>query len=138
MKGSYADIIHMPHHVSTKHPQMSLHDRAAQFAPFAALTGHEDNLKETARQTEEFLELDEYEKEEIDRKLRYLIQHREKEPEVTVVYYVPDTVKTGGSYRRFCGKLKKMDEYKGILEFRDGVQIPISSIYNLTFPEEEK
>ena len=86
----YDDIIHLPHHVSTKHPQMALSDRAAQFSPFAALTGHEDSIRETARRTEAFLELDEDKKEQLDEKMHVLQEYFSEKPEIMVTYFVPD------------------------------------------------
>ena len=82
----YDDIIHLPHHVSTKHPQMALSDRAAQFSPFAALTGHEDSIRETARRTEAFLELDEDKKEQLDEKMHVLQEYFSEKPEIMVTY----------------------------------------------------
>ena len=95
MKNPYADIIDLPHHVSRNHPQMSMHDRAAQFAPFAALTGYETEVGETARLTAVKRELDEQEAEELNRQLAAIISHLSEHPEVTVEYFVPDDRKAG-------------------------------------------
>ena len=92
---AYDDIIHLPHHVSQNHPQMSMHDRAAQFAPFAALTGYEAAVRETARLTAEKRELDAQEAEELNRRLTELAARLPDHPEVTVEYFVPDDRKAG-------------------------------------------
>ncbi len=88
-------ITEIPHHVSQNHPQMSMHDRAAQFAPFAALTGYEAAVGETARLTAERRELDAQEAEELNRRLAVLIARLPERPEVTVEYFVPDDRKAG-------------------------------------------
>ncbi len=128
----YDDIIDLPHHVSRKHPQMPLLDRAAQFAPFAALTGHEAAIKETARLTEEEIELDENSKELLDLRLQYLKEHLAEHPEVTVTYFCPDEKKTGGAYETVTGLVKKVDEYAGELVFTDGRRIALGTIIELT------
>ena len=97
MKTPYADIIDLPHHVSQNHPQMSMHDRAAQFAPFAALTGYEAEVGETARLTAERRELDEQEAQELNRRLADLAARLPDRPEVTIEYFVPDERKAGGA-----------------------------------------
>ena len=97
-KKEYEDIIGLLHHVSTVHPQMSIYDRAAQFSPFAALTGHEAAIRETARLTEEQAELNEDKKEELNEKLQELMAHAEEHPTVTVTYFKPDDRKEGGKY----------------------------------------
>lgn len=101
----YDDIIDLPHHVSKVHPQMSRENRAAQFSPFAALTGYEEAVKEMGRLTDRRMILDEYEKEEIDRKLRILKEHMEIE--VSVTWFVSDPFKEGGSYHQAEGVIEK-------------------------------
>lgn len=128
----YDDIIELPHHVSRKHPQMPLLDRAAQFAPFAALTGHEAAIKETARLTEEEIELDENSKEMLDLRLQQLQEHISECPEVTVTYFCPDTKKSGGAYETVTGKAKRVDGYAGELVFTDGRRIDLGTIIELT------
>ena len=96
-KGKYQDIINLPHHVSKTHPQMPLYDRAAQFSPFAALTGYEDAIRETARLTDNWVQLSEDKKQELDEKLRQLIADRERTESVTIIYFQPDDRKEGGS-----------------------------------------
>ena len=108
-KDSYEDIIGLEHHQSKTHPHMSIHDRAAQFAPFSALTGHGAAIAETARLTEHEIELDEYVMEKIDEELRWLAENLESKPQVTITYFVPDEHKEGGSYEHVTGYLKKLD-----------------------------
>ena len=108
-KDSYEDIIGLEHHQSKTHPHMSIHDRAAQFAPFSALTGHGAAIAETARLTEHEIELDEYVMEKIDEELRWLAENLESKPRVTITYFVPDEHKEGGSYEHVTGYLKKLD-----------------------------
>ena len=131
MNTPYDDIIGLPHHVSDKHPRMSMYNRAAQFAPFAALTGHEAALSETARRTDDDRELSENEAEVLDRKLSYLLHSTEDKPVVTVTYFVPDGKKKGGSYRTSSGTIKRFDPDNGILELADGPAIPIIRIKDI-------
>ena len=97
MNTQYDDIIHLPHHVSKTRPQMSMLDRAAQFSPFAALTGYEDAIQETGRLTDERMELSDEDRELLDRKWHYLQEIISDRPEITVTYFVPDEKKAGGS-----------------------------------------
>ena len=108
----YDDIINLTHHQSKNHPHMSLHDRAAQFAPFAALTGYDDAVKEARRLTDSKPELDENQLEELDQKLADLMTRIEEHPEVTITYFEPDDKKEGGAYVTCVGKLKKIDIYE--------------------------
>lgn len=124
----YDDIINLPHHVSAKHPHMPALDRAAQFSPFAALTGHDAAIKETARLTDEQVELDENRKEVLDRQLQEIREHLSERPEVTITYFVPDERKLGGSYVTVSGKVKKLDEYEGRLILEDNTSVEISMI----------
>ena len=103
----YSDILHLPHPVSEKHPRMPMQDRAAQFSPFAALTGYEEAIYETGRLTEEKTELGEEEKAILDRKQRLLLEKLDEFPALTVTYFVPDEKKSGGAYIRKAGNLKK-------------------------------
>lgn len=130
MTGKYNDIIHLPHHVSDKRPRMSLHDRAAQFAPFAALTGHEEAIVETARLTDGKLELAEDRREELDRSLRQL---RPPVP-VTVTYYLPDRHKQGGAYVTVTKTLKTIDRLRGVLVMADRSEVPIDDLWDLSIP----
>ncbi len=125
----YDDIINMPHHVSETRPHMPLIDRAAQFSPFAALTGYDAAVVETARLTDQKLELDETQKEHISEQLFFLQERVSEQPEATVVYFVPDEKKAGGAYVTASGKIKKIDEYTQMLSFTDGTEVPFDSIY---------
>lgn len=129
----YSDIIDMPHHVSTKHPRMSLEDRAAQFSPFAALTGHEDAIKETARITDEFVELDADKKQEIDEKLQMIRMALadNKEIKAQIIYFKPDGKKSGGSYENITGNIRKIDKYNGLIIFDDKTSIKIESVIDI-------
>lgn len=124
----YDDIINMPHHVSTTHPQMSMHDRAAQFSPFAALTGHGDAIKETARLTDEKAELTEDEISALNQKLNYLTEHADERPEITVEYFVPDERKSGGAYITVTGNFRRIDEYSQSIIMTSGEEILIENI----------
>lgn len=128
MKNSYEDIIHLPHHVSRKHPQMSMQERAAQFSPFAALTGYGDTLRETARLTDEWNELDENEREELNRRLLQAVKEKLK---VNITYYIPDEKKQGGAYVTVTGVVKKIDEYAGTIKMLAGEIIPIENIHGV-------
>lgn len=127
----YDDIINLPHHVSAKHPQMELLDRAAQFSPFAALTGHEDSIRETARRTEEFLELEEDKKEQLDEKIHVLQENLWKKPEIIVTYFVPDEKKAGGAYVTHRGRIRKIDTYRHRLLFEDGTDVGMQYIFEI-------
>ena len=129
----YDDIINLPHHISKKHPQMTMESRAAQFAPFAALVGYEDAVEETARLTTKRIELNEEEKNILDMKLQMLKEqmHVQIYPEISVMYFVPDLKKEGGKYIKISGTIKKIDEYKQLLILDDKTQIPISEIISI-------
>lgn len=124
----YDDIISLPHHVSAVHPQMPLEDRAAQFSPFAALTGHDAAIKETARQTQERVELDENSKAVIDERLRILKAYDREQPEVSVTYFKPDERKRGGAYVTSAGKVKKIDSYGRCLILENDIIIRVDEI----------
>ena len=131
MNMPYEDILHLPHHVSEKHPPMSRLDRAAQFSPFAALTGYEAAVEETARLTDRRIELDESERGAIDLRLT-LVQEQLPEPtEVTITYFVLDKKKTGGAYVSVSGTVKKIDDYERMVILRDGTSIPIDDILHI-------
>lgn len=129
--GNYDDIINLPHHESTKHPRMSALNRAAQFSPFAALTGHEAAISETARLTNTRLELDEDRKEELDEQLQIIREHISLEPEVAITYFVPDTQKEGGSYLQVIGIIKKLDDIDHKIVMKNGTVIPINDIFEI-------
>ena len=132
MNPKYEDILHLPHPVSTAQPRMPLEDRAAQFSPFAALMGYEAALKETARLTDRFIELDEDRKQEIDRLLFYLQQHREEQVPVKITYFIPDARKAGGNYRTMEGYVRKIEETSRSIWIKD-TEIPIDRIYQIVF-----
>lgn len=127
----YDDIINLPHHQSKERPHMSLHDRAAQFAPFAALTGHEDAIKETARLTENEMLLDESIKEEINSKINELSEHLSEKQNVSITYFKPDKKKTGGAYLTDIGIVKKINEAEKILIMDSGMKIQMEQIYGI-------
>ena len=131
MTGPYDDILDLPHPTSKKHPRMSMYARAAQFAPFAALTGYGDAIKETARITDQQLELDENEKALLNEKLQLLRQHLPGKPKITITYFVPDTKKAGGSYQTITGSVKKLQKYERRLIMTNGTIIPIDAIIEL-------
>ena len=129
--GEYDDIIHLPHHVSHNHPQMPMMARAAQFAPFAALTGYDAVIHETARLTEGQMELEEYDNERLNRKFAELMTILDNHPEITVSYFLPDEHKTGGRYTTASGTVKKIDTYEQLLWMDDGTKIPIADIMDI-------
>lgn len=125
----YDDIINLPHHVSERHPQMSALDRAAQFSPFAALTGHAAAIKEAARLTEDWMELDENSKEMLDERLQTVREHIEERPEICITYFRPDERKYGGTYLTVRGRVKKVEEYGRKLCMEDGAVLSIENIF---------
>lgn len=128
---NYEDIINLPHHISKKHPQMSLEERSAQFAPFAALTGYEDAIDETARLTDERIDINEDVKEKLNEKIKNINKNINKTPEITVTYFVPDNKKSGGKYLVIKEKIKKIDEINQLLIFTNGSKIKINDIINI-------
>ena len=126
MTGKYDDIIHMSRHVSSTRKGMSIHDRAAQFSPFAALTGYEDALEETARVTGKRIEMDDHEKCRMDLRYRHLMQHISQSPEVIVTYFLPDMCKLGGSYVTISGHLKNIRA--GFMFLTDGTVIDMQDV----------
>lgn len=127
----YDDIINLPHHESSRHARMSRLDRAAQFAPFAALTGHNEAVKETARLTEEKIELDENAKAFLDRQLQMIIERLEDNPKITITYFVFDEKKEGGRYESYSGYVKKVDEFAHRIIMTEGKRIPIEDIVKI-------
>ena len=130
--GKYDDIINLPHHVSASHPHMTMHDRAAQFAPFAALTGHSEAIAETARLTGHKIELDEYEKIRINEKILILNENIRNMPEIMVTYFCPDEKKEGGRYVTVKKALKKINNTENLLILEDGVKIPFDDIFDIS------
>lgn len=138
MAGPYDDILYRSRLVSTAHPPMSRADRAAQFSPFAALTGYEAAVRETARLTQGRITLSEEEKESINRVLLYLQDHLSEQPPVLVTYFLPDQKKDGGAYLTLRGTLRRIAPLERQLLLTDGTQIPIDDITQLqcpSFPE---
>lgn len=125
----YDDIINLPHHVSAKHPQMSLLNRAAQFSPFAALTGHGEAIRETARLTDDFVELSDEQKKLLDEKLRLIMENLSQKPEIEATYFQPDKQKSGGSYTTIHGKVKAIDVYDRKILFMDGTSFPMEHLF---------
>lgn len=128
---NYDDIINLPHHVSVKHPRLSKEQRAAQFAPFVALTGYGDAIKETARITEDRIEIDEEEKKKIDNKIIELKSKINDKPKVTITFFIPDIKKSGGEYVTIIGNLRRIDEYNKLLILEDKKKIPIEEIIEI-------
>lgn len=131
MSDEYKDIINLPHHVSSKRPQMSMLDRAAQFSPFAALTGYDDAIHETGRLTDEKVDLSEGEKEVLDRKQQVLMEKLAAHPPLTITYFVPDAKKSGGAYITKSGNLKKIDEFERWMLLTDGTKIPLDDVTDI-------
>ena len=131
----YEDIMHLPHHVSKKHPQMSMRDRAAQFSPFAALTGYDAAVEETARLTDRRIELDEYEAQQLDERIQKLSRHLKEHPKVSITYFQPDARKDGGEYVTVTGSIKKIETYESRIILMDGTWIPIHEVIRI---EEEE
>lgn len=131
MTGTYDDIIHLPHHVSATRPHMTVVDRAAQFSPFAALTGYDAAIKETARLTDERIEPDEYIKCALSDRLQILLDRMKEHPEITITYFQPDKKKSGGTYVAIIGTAKKIDEFKRVVVMFNGTVIPIDEIISI-------
>lgn len=128
MSGKYDDIIHLPHPDSPKHSRMSLYDRAAQFSPFAALTGHGAAIAETGRLTDQRVELDEYEMARVDAELQRLQELLPGRPTASITYFVPDERKDGGSYQTVTGEVKRINSVKGLIQMMGRRSIPIKDI----------
>lgn len=124
----YDDIIQLPHHVSSKRARMSMVDRGAQFSPFAALVGYDAAIQETARLTDQAIELDEGGKALLDERLRMVMELPQENPEITVTYFRPDLYKMGGAYVRFTGNVKKIDSYTRAILFTDGTAISMDTV----------
>lgn len=129
----YEDILYLPHHTSPSRPHMPMSDRAAQFSPFAALTGYEAAVKEAARLTEQRIELDENEKAVLDAKLLLLQKNLSLSPEVTLTCFQPDKQKNGGTYRSVTGKVQKIDTSNKCLILENGKRISASDILKIEF-----
>ncbi len=131
MKEKYDEIINLPHHVSATRPQMPMSDRAAQFAPFAALAGYGDAIRETGRITGDKIEMDDNELHMLDMKFHYLREHLEEEPEITFIYFEPDKQKEGGSYQTVSATVKRLDEYERLIVLHNGMKLAMDNILNM-------
>lgn len=131
MDHKYDDIIHLPHPVSSHHVRMSMIDRGAQFSPFAALTGYDAAIRETARLTESRIELDETHKAMLNEKILILFQHVKEHPEVAITYFVADEFKSGGAYVCAAGQVKKIDSYYRVATLTDETRIPFEDIVQI-------
>lgn len=127
----YDDIMYLPHHQSTTRAQMSLHDRAAQFAPFAALTGHEAAIEETARLTEDEITLDDTALADINDRLYEISQHLSEQWKVSVTYFRPDTKKQGGAYLTDVGTIRKINEIEQFIIMDSGICIKMEQIIKI-------
>ncbi len=135
MEMNYDDIINLPHHESRRHPRMSMLNRAAQFAPFAALTGYDDAIEETSRLTDRMIDLDSDIKVDLDRTmalLRSILDDSGSLPQVTITFFIPDVYKDGGSYNTIKTKVKSIDDVERCVILPDGQKIPISNIVDMT------
>lgn len=131
MSDQYDDIINLPHHVSSTRPQMSMIDRAAQFSPFAALTGYDAAIKETGRLTDERIEMDDESFKVLNIKFQILHDHMDEEPEVTFIYFKPDERKAGGAYLRQTGVVKKIQEFERQIVLVSGAVIPMDEVQDI-------
>ena len=131
MTNPYDDIINLPHHTSTSRPHMSAYDRAAQFSPFAALTGYDAAITETARLTDKRVELDEYSKADLNERLCMIQDQMDEQLEVSITYFQPDKKKSGGAYITSTGCVKKIDEYERTVVMQDDTKIPIDDILKI-------
>ena len=136
MSGNYDDIIALPHPEPRTHPRMSLHDRAAQFSPFAALTGHSAAIAETGRLTDSRVTLDESEMARVDAALQRLRELLSQEPVASITYFVPDERKAGGSYQTITGTARRIDTANGVLLLTDQRAIPIPDILAVAIQED--
>jgi len=127
----YDDMLNLPHHVSTVHPHKSTADRAAQFSPFAALTGYEAAIEETARITDKKFELDESRKSELDDTLQILREHLSEHRQVKIVYFRPDKNKAGGSYSTVTGIVRKIDTAAHTVNFENEISVPVEDIFDI-------
>lgn len=131
----YDDIINLPHYEPKHHPRMTMWNRAAQFAPFAALTGYDAAIRESARMTDEWVAVEDFENETLNRTLAELSLRLPEQPLVTVEYFQSDEHKTGGSYQVIVGNIRRIDDYQRVIEMTDGHIIPIDFIKGITIKE---
>ena len=131
MTRTYDDIINLPHHVSATRPHMTAVDRAAQFSPFAALTGYDSAIKETARLTDKRIQLDESVKDSLSDRLQIIADRIQEHSEIAITYFQPDAKKKGGAYVTAISSIKKIDEYERVVVMNDGKAIPIGEIVSI-------
>ena len=131
MTGKYDDILRLPHHVSASRKPMAITARAAQFAPFAALSGYDAEVQEAGRLTDRPIEPDEYEKEALNARLQLLARHFREEWVVSLVFFQPDERKAGGAYVTRTGTVKKLYETERLLTLTDGTVIPLDDLIAL-------
>ena len=127
----YEDIINLSHHVSTKRPQMSMLDRAAQFSPFAALTGYDAAIKETGRLTDDKIEMDEESLNMLNMKFQLLVDTLDEKQEVSFTYFKPDEAKAGGAYVTATEIVKKVDDFERIITMMGGKKIPMDNVCSI-------
>ena len=135
MSGKYDDIINLPHHTSSKHPRMTRSARAAQFAPFAALTGLDDEMEETARLTDKKIILDEEQKQIINRELLFIKNNPQKDIPVIITFFKSDGRKEGGAYIEKEVRIKKIDEINRKLILSDYSEIEIDDLFSVRLKE---
>ncbi len=129
--GNYDDIIDLPRHISKRHAPMPVENRAAQFMPFAALTGYDASVREEARLTGDRAELSEEQIRRLNDRLSYLTEHITTRPTVTITFFLPDAKKKGGAYVTKSGKLRHLDLQTGTLIFTDDVKIPLADVLDI-------
>ncbi len=131
MMNPYDDIINLPHHTSASRPHMSAYDRAAQFSPFAALTGYDAAISEMARLTDKKIELDEYKKADLSERLCMIQDLKDERPQVSITYFMPDIKKSGGEYITVTGCVRKIDKHERTVVMQDATRIPIDDILEI-------
>ncbi len=135
MTDDYSDIINLPHHVSPNHPRMPMDARAAQFAPFAALTGYDAAIRETGRLTDEQVWLSDDDYQILNQKFAVLMSNEDGHPQITVTYFKPDERKSGGAYLSVTGALGKIDLHQQMMTLTDGIVIPFAHIMDILLPD---
>jgi len=127
----YDDIINLPHHQSTKHKHMSNYQRAAQFSPFAALTGYDAAIDETARLTDKKLDLSDEQADHLNAQILRIIENITEKPQVEIIYFVPDNHKSGGEYVTVTGSVRRVDDHNREIVFVDGMSVGIDDVWNI-------
>ena len=127
----YDDIINLPHHRSVKRPHMSIYQRAAQFAPFAALTGYDAAIDETSRLTDQKLELSDEQADNLNAQIQRIIENVADKPQVEITYFVPDNHKSGGEYVTVTECVRRVDDHNREIVFTDGMTVGIDDVWNI-------